>query len=103
MKKLVLSLAILVTGTTVFALPKMMLPTETIQVVTNDEFKEITVDELPLAVTSAVEQDYATATISKAYVNEEGQYKLELSMDNTINTVFVDKEGNWLEEGDIKG
>ncbi|MDC6388167.1 hypothetical protein PP182_05715 [Maribacter sp. PR1] len=63
-----------------------------------DEFTEIETSELPEAVTNAVSTNYPTATINKAYVNEEKQYKLEVALeDGTAGTLYADKEGNWLD------
>ena len=103
MKKLILTVAIIAGGMSAFAMPNTVLPTEEINIVMNDEFKEIAVDKLPAAVSSAVKNDFATATISKAYVNTSEQYKLELSLDGSTSTVYADKDGNWLEESSIKG
>lgn len=103
MKKLILTVAILAGGMTAFAMPNTVLPQEAINVVVNDEFKEIAVDKLPASVSSAVKNDFSTATITKAYVNTSEQYKLELSLDGSTSTVYADKDGNWLEESAIKG
>ncbi|MBP0903733.1 hypothetical protein ACFSKN_04025 [Mariniflexile gromovii] len=101
MKKLILTVAILASGISTFALSNNILPTEGISVVMNEEFKEIAVDKLPAAVKSAVEKDFASATISKAYVNSKEQYKLEITIEESTSTVYADKEGNWLEESAI--
>ncbi len=67
-------------------------------VVQSSEFTEIAISELPTAVTDAVTQTYPTATIGKAYVNEEKQYKLELALeDGTAGTLYADENGNWLD------
>ncbi|CAH8293102.1 hypothetical protein EV196_103126 [Mariniflexile fucanivorans] len=103
MKKLILTVAILASGISTFALSNTILPSETISVVMNEEFKEIAVDKLPAAVTSAVEKDFASSTITKAYMNSKEQYKLELDVEGTATTVYADKEGNWLEESAVTG
>ncbi|MEO9512425.1 MAG: hypothetical protein ABJN84_17310 [Flavobacteriaceae bacterium] len=65
---------------------------------TAQDFEEISVSDLPEAVTSSVEKDYPTATVSKAYKNEADQYKLELSLeDGTSGTLYADAQGNWIE------
>ena len=94
MKKLILSIAILASGVSTYAMVNPVMPTTSINIVMNDEFTEVAVDKLPETVTSAVKKAYATATIDKAYVNASEQYKLELTVDNTDKTVYVDKEGN---------
>lgn len=70
---------------------------ETIVVVAQD-FEEISVSDLPEAVSSAVAKDYPTAKVDKAYKNDQDQYKLDLSLeDGTTGTVYADAEGNWIE------
>ena len=102
MKKIILSIAILASGVSTFAMPTPVTPETSINIVMNDEFTEVAVDKLPEAVVNAVKKDFATATISKAYVNTSGQYKLELTADEASKTVYADKEGNWLEESAIQ-
>lgn len=67
-------------------------------VATQDGFAEVASEELPEAVTAAVAKNYPTASIDKAYVNEEMQYKLEVSLeDGTSGTLYADENGNWIE------
>ena len=94
MKKLILSIAILASGVSTFAMPTPATLETSINIVMNDEFTEVAVDKLPETVTNAVKKSYATATIDKAYVNASEQYKLEITVDNAAKTVYVDKEGN---------
>ncbi|NNF19995.1 MAG: hypothetical protein HKN61_09465 [Flavobacteriaceae bacterium] len=64
-----------------------------------DNYSEIAVEEVPQAVSDAVEKNYPTATIDKAYKNEENQFKLEVSLqDGTTGTLYADEQGNWLEQ-----
>ncbi|CAM3386103.1 hypothetical protein ZORO111903_12365 [Zobellia roscoffensis] len=65
---------------------------------TQDDFSEVSADELPEAVTAAVSKNYPTASIDKAYSNEASQYKLEVSLeDGTAGTLYADENGNWIE------
>lgn len=65
---------------------------------TQDDFSEVSADELPEAVTAAVAKNYPTASIDKAYVNEAKQFKLEVSLeDGTAGTLYADENGNWIE------
>ncbi|MFB9052415.1 hypothetical protein ACFFVB_04920 [Formosa undariae] len=64
--------------------------------VLQEEFKEIKVTELPSAVQEAVTVDFPKATILKAYMNEVNEYKLDLSMSGTIETVYADATGKWI-------
>ena len=105
MRKLVLTLtvAVLTSGATVFAANDINTNNveEIVVVVSNDDFKEISVKELPAAVSSAIVKDFGTATAIKAYVNGSEQYKFELTLEGEEKVVYADKEGNWLEEADV--
>ena len=103
MKKLILTVAILASGISTFAISNTIVATEGIHAVMNDEFKEVALDKLPAAVVSAVEKDFPGATISKAYVNSTEQYKLEITLEGSTSTVYADKEGSWLEESTVIG
>ncbi|WP_158839104.1 hypothetical protein [Polaribacter sp. L3A8] len=70
-------------------------------VVMNDEFKEITIKELPQAVVSAILKDFKTAKVAKVYVNGSEQYKIELIVDGAESVVYADKEGKWLKEEEV--
>ncbi|MBT9186625.1 hypothetical protein [Zobellia russellii] len=72
--------------------------TATEAVAAQDDFSEVSADELPEAVTAAVAKNYPTASIDKAYANEAKQYKLEVSLeDGTAGTLYADENGNWIE------
>lgn len=67
-------------------------------IILNDEFSEIAISEVPQAVTDAIAKNFPTATLDKAYINEEKQYKLVLSLqDGTTGTLYADEDGNWLD------
>ncbi|MEW2920356.1 MULTISPECIES: hypothetical protein [Flavobacteriaceae] len=99
MKNLVLATVLSFVGFTAFAsveAPELSVDKAT--VITVGDFEEINVSDLPEAVTTAVAQNYPTATVDKAYKNDKDQYKLELSLeDGTQGTVYADAEGNWIE------
>ncbi|WP_034256132.1 hypothetical protein, partial [Arenibacter latericius] len=66
--------------------------------VAQDDFTAIEASELPEAVSTALATDHPSATINKAAVNKEEQYKLEVALeDGTEATLYADKEGNWIE------
>jgi len=61
------------------------------------EFKEVKASELPEAVQNAVANDFDGATISKAYVNAKGDYKIELTTaDAKKATVYANAKGEWI-------
>lgn len=58
------------------------------------DYKEVKVSEVPQAVKDAIAKDFDGTTISKAYVNAQGEYKIELaSADAKHKTVHVDRKG----------
>ncbi|OEI81736.1 hypothetical protein BKP44_07000 [Formosa algae] len=61
-----------------------------------DEHKDIDVAVLPTAVTQAVKKDFKAATISKAYVTYDEDYKLELNVNSSIKTVYITAIGIWI-------
>ena len=95
MKKLILSAAIVLGSLTTFAVTPVQIPLTQISV-TQDDFAEIETSKLPEAVTKATEAAYPGATIVKAYMNQENQYKLELTVKDQSATVYTDAEGNWI-------
>ncbi|MFS4415511.1 hypothetical protein [Maribacter sp. 2307ULW6-5] len=72
--------------------------TTSLEVVVQDDFTQIATSDLPDAVTEAVATSYPTATIDKAYVNADKQFKLEVVLgDGTTGTLYADEEGNWID------
>ena len=102
MRKLILSVAILASSLTVVAFANNISPIETITISATEDFTEVALEELPTSITIAVQKDYTDALVTKAYVNSNAQYKLELKAEEVTNIVFIDKDGNWLKETDIK-
>ncbi|MGJ8761048.1 MULTISPECIES: hypothetical protein [unclassified Polaribacter] len=105
MRKLILTVtvALLTSGVSVFAANNINTNNadEIVVVVTNDDFKEISAKELPEAVSNAIIKNFPSATVNKLYVNGSEQYKIDLTIDETDAVVYADKEGNWIEEGDV--
>ena len=99
MKNLALATVLSFVGITAFAnVETPELENNNAMEIVQGDFEEISVSDLPSAVTSAVESDYPTATISKAYKNDQDQYKLDLTLeDGTTGTVYADAEGNWID------
>lgn len=98
MKKLIFATALALGSLTAVSAATATLHDDIMDVVMEQDFKEISVSDLPAAVTEALERDYAGATVDKAYVNESEQYKLEVTLeDGTTGTLYADAEGNWIE------
>jgi len=65
---------------------------------TQDSFNEVALEEVPAAITEALEAAHPGATIAKAYLNDEAQYKLEVAKeDGETAELYADAEGNWIE------
>lgn len=70
----------------------------TAEISMHDNYTAIDSSELPEAVTAAISRDYPTATINKAFVNKDKQYKLEVVLkDGASGTLYADEDGNWIE------
>lgn len=61
------------------------------------DYKEVKSSELPQTIQDAVAEDFDGATISKAYVNAKGNYKIELATaDAKQATVYANAKGEWI-------
>jgi len=58
-----------------------------------DGFLEIETSTLPKEVSEAVTTKFEGSEISKAYVNKEGIYKLDLTKADTQTTVYMNAKG----------
>lgn len=58
-----------------------------------ERFQEIKIDELPVAVTESVKENFERANIGKAYINNKNQYKLVLEMDGMEKIVYANTKG----------
>ncbi|SDL68771.1 hypothetical protein [Kriegella aquimaris] len=99
MKKLVFVLALSLGSFTAFAQDAESVQEEATEVVaTQDGFNEVAIEELPESIATALEAAHPGAAISKAYVNEEAQYKLEVAKeDGSAVELYADAEGNWID------
>jgi hypothetical protein len=98
MKKLILSAAIVLGSLSSFAAILPATHTEIKTVILQDEYTEIKADELPDAVKTALKTAYPDATVDKAYVNANKEYKLEISVKDQKATVYADANGNWIKK-----
>lgn len=101
MKKLILSAAIVLGSLTTFSAQAQASapaePTAHTAPVT-DGYKEIKAEELPAAVTDALKKAYPTAVLTKAYVNDKKEYKLEVKVGETEGALFADETGKWIKK-----
>ena len=99
MKKVILTAAIMLGGLSTYATSAFaMNQKEEIVLGVQEEYKEIKAEMLPQAVKDALAADFDTATLDKAYVNAEQEYKLDIIVDGAASTVYADKDGNWIEK-----
>ena len=98
MKKIILSAAIVLGSLNAFAANTVIENPTSTSVVFTDEFTEIKIEELPVAVTDALKKAYPDAMLSKAYVNEAKEYKLDVTVGDKVGSLFADANGNWIQK-----
>ncbi|WP_417444370.1 hypothetical protein [Joostella sp.] len=98
MKKIVLVAAMALGSLTAFAAVPATANNDVKVVVMQDDYKEIAVTELPTAIQDALKADYPGATITKAFVNEEKTYKLEVAMGDQTGNLYANESGEWIEQ-----
>ncbi|WP_335964637.1 hypothetical protein [Galbibacter sp. PAP.153] len=98
MKKIVLVVAMALGSLTAFAATPAVANNDIKVATLQDDYKEIAVAEVPQAVQEALQADYPEAQITKAYVNEENTYKIEVQMGEQTGTLFANENGEWIEQ-----
>lgn len=99
MKKVFLTVAVLFGGLSTFATSNNVnAPAEEIVIGLQEEYKEIKIESVPQTVKDALAADFQTATLDKASVNNQEEYKLEITVDGAASIVYADKDGNWIEK-----
>ena len=93
MKKLIVAAAIVLGTISSFATPHVAPIENNIVVGVQDEYTEVALDALPDAVKSTITNSFPGAKLEKAYVNENKEYKLEISMSDKMYTIYTDAEG----------
>ncbi|MGB5821761.1 MAG: hypothetical protein WBG90_19920 [Saonia sp.] len=97
MKKLVFATALALGSLTAISANTPIFHDGIMEVIMAQDFTEIAIEELPAPITEALATDHPGATINKAYVNGEAQYKLEVTKeDGSAAELMADAEGNWL-------
>lgn len=97
MKKVVLTVAIALGGLSTYVTSAFpMSPISKIEVVAQQEYKEIDAETLPQAVKDALAADFPTATLNNAYVNDKQEYKLDITVDGATSSIYADKDGTWI-------
>ncbi|MEL6916469.1 MAG: hypothetical protein AAFO99_01940 [Bacteroidota bacterium] len=97
MKKLVFATAIAIGGLASASATTPIFHDGIMEVVMIQDFTEISIEELPAPIVAALAKDHPGSTIDKAYVNEQAQYKLEVTIeDGSSMELIADADGNWL-------
>ncbi|WBX77232.1 hypothetical protein PG911_02930 [Tenacibaculum ovolyticum] len=102
MRKLFLATAILASGVSTYATSNNLFPIEVTCSIVNDDFKEVSIKKVPAVVAKTIKEYFPKATISKAFINSKEQYKFELLSGNKPTIVYTNKEGNLLDEKELK-
>ena len=80
MKKLILSVAVVLGSLSTFA---TIVPTQNNSekvIIISDEYTEIKIEEVPVAVTDALKKAYPTAILSKAYIESISTWRNKLQV-----------------------
>ena len=98
MKKLILSAAVLLGSLSTFA---TIVPTQITSekvIIVSDEYTEIKIEEVPTAVTDALKKAYPDAVLTKAYINENKEYKIEVKIADKEGALYADETGKWIQK-----
>ncbi|MDG1870736.1 hypothetical protein [Flavobacterium frigidarium] len=98
MKKLVLSVAVLLGSLTTFAAVAPVQNSVEKVITIQDEYTEIKVEEVPMAVQDALKTAYPDAVINKAFVNENKEYRLDIKTGDQEGSLFADASGKWIQK-----
>ena len=98
MKNLFLSAAIVLGSLTSFASTSPITNTIVKTISIQDEYTEIKVEEVPVAVTDALKKAYSDAILSKAYKNATSQYKLEVTVGDKVGSLYANADGSWVKK-----
>lgn len=96
MRKLALSAAILLGGLSANALT---VNTENVKIETSMQQSVYTLidsADLPAAVMLTLDDTYPGCFIEAAYINEDGEYKITITLDDARGTFYLDADGEWL-------
>jgi hypothetical protein len=99
MKKLILSAAILLGSLSTFAqTSEPAKKAVTTQTTVPGAYTEITLEEVPEAVKSALTKEYPTAILNKALINEKKEYELQVKIGDRVGSLYADATGAWIKK-----
>jgi len=65
---------------------------------TTGAYNEIKSEEVPAAVTESLKKAYPDAELTKAYVNDKKEYKLEVKLGDKEGALYADETGKWIQK-----
>ena len=98
MKKLILSAAVLLGSLSTFAAIAPIEITSEKVIMISEEYTEIKIEEVPTAVTDALKKAYPDAVLTKAYINENKEYKIEIKLADQEVALYADETGKWIQK-----
>jgi len=98
MKNLFLSAAIVLGGLTSFASTSPVTNTIVKTISIQDEYTEIKLEEVPVAITDSLKKAYPDAVLSKAYKNAKSEYKLDVTVGDKVGSLFANADGSWIKK-----
>ena len=98
MKKLILSAAIVLGSLSTYAtiVPTSIKVNKIITI--QEEYTEVELEVVPAAIIEALKGAFPDATLDKAYVNANKQYKLDITIGEKKGNLFADENGKWIQK-----
>jgi hypothetical protein len=97
MRNLIIAFIFTFIGFTAFAAENSSETIKTTNIVFEEPYTEVGVEELPMPILESFSETFPKAEINKAYVNQEKRFKLVVMLkDGTSNTIIADENGNWI-------
>jgi hypothetical protein len=103
MKKLILSVAIVLGSFSAFAQTESTgttsdtkTPATTATTATTDEYMEVKATEVPAPVMAALKKAYPDAKLDKMAVNAKKEYKLDVTVGDKVGSLYADAKGKWI-------
>jgi hypothetical protein len=98
MKKSILSVVFLLGSLSTFAAIAPVQNSVAKEITIVGDYIEIKITDLPAEIPESLKKSHPNALITKAYVNESKQYKLELTTGDKSETVLTDAKGTIVKE-----
>ena len=98
MKNLFLSAAIVLGSLTSFASTTPISNTIVKTISVQEEYTEIKLEEVPVAITDALKKAYPDAVLAKAFKNTKSEYKLEVTVGDKTGNLFANADGTWIKK-----